>query len=91
MTNIDPAGRYERVADAIAATILPTMDRDTRMRNIVDAIWAEFGSHRPVSWVGFYLMGAGEMTVCKVIEDDAGIDLRVAGDWVKPWEVQHAG
>lgn len=30
---------------------------------------------------------AGEMTVCKVIEDDAGIDLRVAGDWVKPWEV----
>jgi hypothetical protein len=27
------------------------------------------------------------MTVCKVIEDDAGIDLRVAGDWPKPWEV----
>jgi 3-hydroxyisobutyrate dehydrogenase-like beta-hydroxyacid dehydrogenase len=36
-----------------------------------------------------YGLGAGEMTVCKVIEDDAGIDLRVAGDWVKPWEVQH--
>jgi len=35
-----------------------------------------------------YGMGAGEMTVCKVIEDDAGIDLRVAGDWVKPWEVE---
>ena len=34
-----------------------------------------------------YGMGAGEMTVCKVIEDDAGIDLRVAGDWPKPWEV----
>jgi 3-hydroxyisobutyrate dehydrogenase-like beta-hydroxyacid dehydrogenase len=34
-----------------------------------------------------YGMGAGEMTVCKVIEDDAGIDLRVAGEWVKPWEV----
>jgi 3-hydroxyisobutyrate dehydrogenase-like beta-hydroxyacid dehydrogenase len=34
-----------------------------------------------------YGMGAGEMNVCKVIEDDAGIDLRVAGDWVKPWEV----
>lgn len=34
-----------------------------------------------------YGMGAGEMTVCKVIEDDAGIDLRVPGDWVKPWEV----
>ena len=36
-----------------------------------------------------YGQGAGEMTVCKVIEDDAGIDLRVSGDWVKPWEVQH--
>lgn len=36
-----------------------------------------------------YGLGAGEMTVCKVIEDDAGIDLRVAGDWVKPWEVKH--
>ncbi|PZO82481.1 MAG: 3-hydroxyisobutyrate dehydrogenase [Mesorhizobium amorphae] len=35
-----------------------------------------------------YGMGAGEMTVCKVIEDDAGIDLRVAGDWVAPWEVK---
>lgn len=34
-----------------------------------------------------YGMGAGEMTVCKVIEDDAGVDLRVAGDWPKPWEV----
>lgn len=37
-----------------------------------------------------YGNGAGEMTVCKVIEDDAGIDLRVAGDWQKPWEVQPA-
>jgi 3-hydroxyisobutyrate dehydrogenase-like beta-hydroxyacid dehydrogenase len=36
-----------------------------------------------------YGLGAGEMTVCRVIEDDAGIDLRVAGDWVKPWEVTH--
>lgn len=33
---------------------------------------------------------AGEMTVCKVIEDAAGIDLRVAGDWVAPWDVKHA-
>jgi 3-hydroxyisobutyrate dehydrogenase-like beta-hydroxyacid dehydrogenase len=32
---------------------------------------------------------AGEMTVCKVIEDDAGVDLRVPGDWTPPWEVQH--
>jgi 3-hydroxyisobutyrate dehydrogenase-like beta-hydroxyacid dehydrogenase len=32
---------------------------------------------------------AGEMTVCKVIEDDAGVELRVDGKWVAPWEVQH--
>ena len=32
---------------------------------------------------------AGEMTVCKVIEDDAGIDLRVDGDWTPPWQVPH--
>lgn len=38
-----------------------------------------------------YGTGAGEMTVCKVIEDDAGIDLRVPGDWVKPWEVAPPG
>lgn len=37
-----------------------------------------------------YGVAAGEMTACKVIEDDAGIDLRVAGDWVKPWEVKHS-
>jgi 3-hydroxyisobutyrate dehydrogenase-like beta-hydroxyacid dehydrogenase len=39
---------------------------------------------------GRYGDDAGEMTVCKLIEDDAGIDLRVAGDWAKPWEVKHA-
>ena len=33
--------------------------------------------------------GAGEMTVCRVIEDDAGVELRVQGDWVAPWDVQH--
>jgi 3-hydroxyisobutyrate dehydrogenase-like beta-hydroxyacid dehydrogenase len=34
-----------------------------------------------------YGMEAGEMTVCRLIEEDAGIDLRVKGDWVAPWEV----
>jgi len=29
------------------------------------------------------------MTVCKLIEEDAGVDLRVAGDWVAPWNVKH--
>ena len=35
-----------------------------------------------------YGKGAGEMTVCRVIEDNAGIDLRVEGDWPKPWEAK---
>jgi 3-hydroxyisobutyrate dehydrogenase-like beta-hydroxyacid dehydrogenase len=30
---------------------------------------------------------AGELTVCRLIEDDAGVDLRVEGDWAAPWEV----
>jgi 3-hydroxyisobutyrate dehydrogenase-like beta-hydroxyacid dehydrogenase len=36
-----------------------------------------------------YGEGAGEMTVCKLIEDDAGVELRVAGAWRAPWEVEH--
>ena len=34
-----------------------------------------------------YGEGAGEMTVCKVIEDDAGVELRVDGEWIALWEV----
>jgi len=33
---------------------------------------------------------AGDMSVCRVIEDDAGVELRVDRDWVAPWEVKHA-
>lgn len=33
---------------------------------------------------------AGEMTVCRLLEDDAGVSLRVEGDWTPPWEVSHA-
>ena len=36
-----------------------------------------------------YGEAAGEMTVCKTIEDAAGVSLRVEGDWVAPWEVKH--
>lgn len=38
-----------------------------------------------------YGVDAGEMTVCKLIEDDAGIELRVEGDWIAPWNVEHPG
>lgn len=33
---------------------------------------------------------AGDMSVCRVIEDDAGVELRVDRDWVAPWEEKHA-
>ena len=33
---------------------------------------------------------AGEMTVCKLIEEDANIDLRVKGNWIAPWDVKHS-
>lgn len=32
---------------------------------------------------------AGEMTVCKLIEEDGGVALRVSGDWTAPWLVTH--
>lgn len=55
------ARRYECVGKAIAAAISPDTDAAARMRIIVDALWDEFGWHQPVSWVGFYLLGEGEM------------------------------
>ncbi len=32
---------------------------------------------------------AGEMTICKLIEEDANVNLQVDGDWIAPWEVKH--
>lgn len=36
-----------------------------------------------------YGMDAGEMSVCRIIEDDAGIHLRVPGEWLAPWQAVH--
>lgn len=36
-----------------------------------------------------YGPAAGDMTVCKLLEDDTDVDLRVPGDWVASWEVPH--
>lgn len=36
-----------------------------------------------------YGTDGGEMTVCKIIEDDANVALRVEGDWIAPWDVVH--
>ena len=37
-----------------------------------------------------YGKDAGEMAVCKLIEEDANTNLRVKGDWTAPWEVKHS-
>ena len=55
--------RYARAEAAISAAITAEMDATARMQVIVDALWDEFGAHRPVSWVGFYLMGDREMVL----------------------------
>jgi 3-hydroxyisobutyrate dehydrogenase-like beta-hydroxyacid dehydrogenase len=57
---------------------------DTGARHeLTDATHARFKEARER-----YGDGAGEMTVCKLIEEDAGVSLRVAGNWTPPWEVQ---
>ena len=61
--NDDLLHRYARVAAALAAAIQPGATLPERMQIIADEIWREFGEHRPVSWVGFYLLGSGEMTL----------------------------
>ena len=57
----DLSAQYARVSAAAARAIFPETDFSQRMESIVDAIWDEFGSHRPVSWVGFYLLRPAEM------------------------------
>lgn len=37
-----------------------------------------------------YGSNAGEMTVCKLIEDDANVSLQVSGEWLAPWEATPA-
>ena len=32
---------------------------------------------------------AGEMTVCKLLEEDADVSLQTPGDWIPPWQVRH--
>ncbi len=59
----DFAHRYARVSAALAAALPPGASLADRLQFMVDEIWREFGEHRPVSWVGFYFMGDGEMTL----------------------------
>ena len=51
---------------------------------IADAARARFAEAE-----GRFGGGAGEMTVCKVLEEDSGASLQVPGDWPAPWEARH--
>ncbi|NUN50129.1 MAG: GAF domain-containing protein [Candidatus Brocadiae bacterium] len=59
----DLANRYTRVALSISNALTPDSTLNARMTTVADQIWEEFGNGRPVSWVGFYLLGTGEMTL----------------------------
>jgi putative methionine-R-sulfoxide reductase with GAF domain len=59
----DGIARWARVRGALLPVVLPGSACETRISFLVDAIWAEFGEHCPISWVGFYHLGDGEMTL----------------------------
>lgn len=60
--------------------------RDTGVRcEVAKAAMARFAEAE-----SRYGKAAGEMTVCKLLEEDAGVSLRVEGDWTPPWKVKHA-
>ena len=55
--------RWQKVREALNLGITARMPIESRITAVVDSIWTEFGSHRPVSWVGYYHLGDGEMTL----------------------------
>ena len=59
----DLANRYTRATLAIANAVTPAMKLTERMKVVSDRLWDEFGKGHPVSWVGFYFLGEGEMTL----------------------------
>ena len=55
--------RWSRVEAGLRKAIDPAAPWETRLALLIDAVWAEFGEHQPVSWVGYYHLGIGEMTL----------------------------
>ena len=73
-------------------------DQTREILGLIDELLGETGTRAELTQAAYarfreasdrYGENAGEMTVCKVLEDDAGINLRVEGDWTPPWEVKH--
>ena len=54
---------YERATEAICLAMGDGMDQASRIKVVVDVLWEEFGEGCPVSWVGFYRLGEGEMVL----------------------------
>lgn len=61
MNDEDGIARWARVRDALLPAVLSGSPWEMKIAQLLDAIWAEFGNHRPVSWVGFYHLADGEM------------------------------
>src|SRR5437762_3443592 len=54
---------YARIEEKLAAAVRAGDGRERRMSLVADALWDELGGGRPLSWVGFYFLGDGEMTL----------------------------
>ena len=65
--------------------LIAELMRETGVRN--DLIEATHARFREAG--ARYGTDAGDMTVCKLLEDEAGVELRVTGDWVASWEMSH--
>jgi putative methionine-R-sulfoxide reductase with GAF domain len=63
VVNDERGTRWDRARHALRRAIDPSAPWETRVAMLVDAVWAEFGNHQPVSWVGFYHLGTTEMTL----------------------------
>jgi putative methionine-R-sulfoxide reductase with GAF domain len=61
--NDEKSIRWERVRNAARDALAAEASWDSRVAAIVEAVWAEFGNHRPVSWVGYYHLHESEMTL----------------------------
>jgi len=59
------------------------MEETGTRSEMTDACYARFQEAE-----GRYGREAGEMTVCKLVEDASGAVLRVEGNWLAPWEVE---
>ena len=75
-----PIALYLKDLDLIAELM-----RETGVRN--DLIKATHARFREAG--ERYGTDAGDMTVCKLLEDEAGVELRVEAEWVASWEVSH--